>query len=33
MSVNVFDAEISHLVIITALTYLAAMIYGSRKYQ
>lgn len=28
-----FDAEISHLVIVTALTYLAATIYGNRKYQ
>jgi hypothetical protein len=28
-----FDAEISHLVIVTALTYLAAMIRGNRKYQ
>ena len=28
-----FDAEISHLVIITALTYLAAMVHGSRRYQ
>ena len=28
-----FDAEISHLVILVALTYLAAMVRGNRKYQ
>lgn len=28
-----FDAEISHLVILVALTYLAAMFRGNRKYQ
>ena len=28
-----FDAEISHLVILVALTYLAAIVRGNRKYQ
>ncbi|HWM28583.1 MAG TPA: hypothetical protein VNQ14_09000 [Woeseiaceae bacterium] len=32
-NVVAFDAEISHLVVLMGLTYLAAVIFGHRKYQ